>query len=170
MFGANEQLPWTAVGATAAWINAVRRHGTSLKRPLQRIPNAWGAHSMFLAKRYQSEHLFHALLDFRQCQSTDPRDKIYGLLGLIADEADGSPVLKVDYEKPIKDVYIQAAKKILRATHDLSLLSASGYSSSSLAKRKNIPSWAPVWSTNTSVAGIRTHEFWNACEMRNLNQ
>lgn len=169
LFGANEQLPWAAVGSTAAWINAVRRHGNSLDRPLRRIPNAWGAYSMFLAKRYQSEHLFHALLDFQQCKSTDARDKIYGLLGLIAEHADGSPVLKVDYEKSIKHVYIQAAKRILELTGDLSLLSASGYGSN-LAWKESIPSWVPVWSTTTSVAGIRAHEFWNACEMRGLKQ
>jgi hypothetical protein len=164
MFGAREQLPWAAAGATSAWINAVRRHGNSLSRDIWRIPNVWGAYSMFLAKRYKPNQLLFALLDFQHCQSSDPRDKIYALLGLIEDRADGSPCLNVQYDRSIRKVYIDAATSILESTADLSLLSARNFGSA------KIPTWVPTWNRDKIGVSTFTHtpESWNACSSRTL--
>lgn len=49
--------------------------------------------------------------------ATDPRDKIYGLLGLIPDSSPGAPIGKYaivpDYSKSLKDVYTAAARVVV---------------------------------------------------------
>jgi hypothetical protein len=41
---------------------------------------------------------------YRYLKSTDPRDKIYGLVGLVADPGDLD--LDMNYESPVHEVYI----------------------------------------------------------------
>lgn len=69
--------------------------------------------------------------------STDPRDKIYGVLGLVtAEERDQ---IHVGYQKTTERVYIEAAKHMLQ--HDRSNF----WAAFSPAKRgdSDLPSWVP---------------------------
>ncbi|KAN0095104.1 Heterokaryon incompatibility protein (HET) domain containing protein [Hyaloscypha variabilis] len=50
-----------------------------------------------------SNHLQFLLEDFQDAQCQDPRDKIFGFLGLAHDCDDGS--IEVDYSKPLFDLY-----------------------------------------------------------------
>ncbi|CZR60698.1 uncharacterized protein PAC_10594 [Phialocephala subalpina] len=60
--------------------------------------------------RYGEKSCLEKLLeDFRYAKCQEPRDKIYGLLGLANDCVDGS--IKADYTKPTFDLYTEVLKK-----------------------------------------------------------
>ena len=112
---------------------------------------------------------------FRGNNSTDPKDKIYALLGLL-EEVEGSETYEItlDYNLAVKQVYIQIAEAILKHQRHLDLFGAIRYSPSRMRwKRHGLPSWVPDWSDTTSIAtplsarlsnnhssaGNTTHEF-----------
>jgi hypothetical protein len=82
----------------------------------------------------------------RSFEATDPRDKVYGLLGVAPPESEAISV-QVDYRKTVEEVYEDIACLILLSSGNLNLLSVPR-SNSQLGKR--LPSWAPDWSCTAS--------------------
>ncbi|KIW03599.1 uncharacterized protein PV09_05352 [Verruconis gallopava] len=95
--------------------------------------------------KYESK-LCHLLVNARGFECNDPRDKVYGLLGLTSDIK-----LTPDYTASVQDVYIQTTKALLMEGY-LGILTACGdlghYS-------KLLPSWVPDFSVsrNSSIPG-----------------
>lgn len=82
-------------------------------------------------------------------QSTsDPRDNIYGLLGL-ADDAVSSTVL-VEYAESVSDTFTRMARYIIRSQRSIYLLGKSlpQKRSPSLA---DMPSWVPDWTVSSEM-------------------
>lgn len=75
----------------------------------------------------------------RRFQTTDPKDKIYGLLGLASDveQLDILP----DYTKSVEEIYTEVASKIL-SDGDFRLLQACQHKDGRVLK---LPSWVPDW-------------------------
>jgi hypothetical protein len=73
-------------------------------------------------------------------QSSDPRDKVYSLLGQAYDLKGIS--LNIDYNCPIEELYINVARQILKRSAALQIL----YYNCG-RKSYNLPSWVPDWST-----------------------
>ncbi|MCJ1243633.1 hypothetical protein MMC30_000830 [Trapelia coarctata] len=73
-----------------------------------------------------------------QFDSTDPRDKIYALLGIAAD---AESFLDVDYSKPVGDVYSEFTRALIAQGHLDYVLGRSGRCSPS----EDLPSWIPDW-------------------------
>jgi hypothetical protein len=74
-------------------------------------------------------------------EATDPRDKIYGLLGLAADRDELKEFgVQPDYTQSCQGVYISATAAMLRQGH-LSLLSLNQFPKS----HAGLPSWVPDW-------------------------
>jgi hypothetical protein len=94
-------------------------------------------------------HSLRALLDrvivkdsnSRQIGATDPRDRVYALLG-IANDAAAKDVV-ADYTLSCDQAYVMTARALLRHGHDdiLSLCRTRGTC-------KGLPSWVPDWSAN----------------------
>jgi hypothetical protein len=87
-------------------------------------------------------------------EATDPRDKIYGLLGLAADRDELKELgVLPDYTQSCQDVYISVAAAILRQGH-LSALSLAQFSKAHIG----LPSWVPDWSKplGDTLQGIST--------------
>lgn len=76
--------------------------------------------------------IFHT----RLCRSTDPRDKVFALLGL-ADPEDHK--LEADYHLPVQETYKAAARSLISATESLDLLSAC----QNPERLHGLPSWVP---------------------------
>ncbi|KAJ4334110.1 hypothetical protein N0V95_009253 [Ascochyta clinopodiicola] len=71
--------------------------------------------------------------------STDPRDKVFAMLGLVGEAEDVS--LKPDYSKSTEQVYREVAREIIvKQGHMDVLLAASGVDGN-----EGIPSWVPDW-------------------------
>lgn len=107
--------------------------------------------------------LLDVLSRFRAADSTDPRDKIYGLLGLATDDHGIIP----DYRKSVQDVYIDVARSQLNATQNLDLITQSlwplrntpalksyelGYDVSETSATLDLPSWLPNFSTRGAAS------------------
>jgi len=75
-------------------------------------------------------------------EASDPRDKIYGLLGLAADRDQLKEFgVHPDYSKSCQEVYISVASSILRQGH-VSVLSLNYFPKIQVG----LPSWVPDWS------------------------
>ncbi|KAG9502208.1 hypothetical protein J7337_005033 [Fusarium musae] len=80
----------------------------------------------------------------RVCQTTEIRDRIYGILGLFE-----PGFIPVDYDLPVEDIFRQFTEAVIKLTKDLRILEIVG------AKRSypNLPSWVPDF-TDTSTKSL----------------
>jgi hypothetical protein len=87
-------------------------------------------------------HLVRILRVYGGSQATEPRDKIYGLLGLSdAFAFPGCNPPAIDYSRPIEDVYRDWARFLIETQKVLDLL----YISQRMEHDPNLPSWVPDW-------------------------
>lgn len=85
--------------------------------------------------------------------ATDPRDKIYGVYGLLnkkaqnereSGEKEDEALWRADYTKPVEQVYAEATKQIILDAGELRILSA--VLDHSWRKIESLPSWTPDYS------------------------
>jgi hypothetical protein len=88
-------------------------------------------------------------------KATDPRDKIYSLLGF--DEIRLLD-LKPDYDKAVEILYAEVVKAILQGERRLDILSQAGIGWSSLQPALDLPSWVPDF-RGTSDRGAHLGDF-----------
>lgn len=101
-----------------------------------------------------------ALILGRSFQSTDPRDKVYGLLGIIGDEFPNS--LTPDYNKPAAELYIDTMRHLLShhsTVHNLHpfFLASIGFPRSAEMEKVDLPSWVVDWAAQTQDASLQGH-------------
>ncbi|GAB7355540.1 hypothetical protein MBLNU459_g6019t2 [Dothideomycetes sp. NU459] len=82
------------------------------------------------------------LFDFIRCESTDPRDKVFALLGLTHDDDSVTWDPKPNYHRTAGELYQDVATRYLeRGVHHLLM-----YAGRSSQRLPEIPSWTPDWS------------------------
>lgn len=81
------------------------------------------------------------LSEFRESLATDPRDKIYGILGLLRTVLDLYP----DYSKSAEEVYSDATMLVFARTGDMELLTQA------CSGNPSLPSWVPDYSKPSRV-------------------
>ena len=80
----------------------------------------------------------------RSLIATDPRDKIYALLGIVSEfQCDNVSMAVPDYTKSIEHVFIEMTYSVMQARNDLAVLSLA----SPQTAIKNLPSWCPDYSS-----------------------
>ena len=101
---------------------------------------------------FQSRSLFNLLKSFRCCYSSDPRDKVYALLGLANDQM-LHQVVSVDYSKSVEAVYLQCAQFLVRNGCGMEMLIEAGsyQEREDTDPKPSLPSWIPDWSREYSV-------------------
>ncbi|KAK0744662.1 heterokaryon incompatibility protein-domain-containing protein [Apiosordaria backusii] len=98
--------------------------------------------TLSIIKMKQTEMLKYLLDKTRFKEATDPRDKIYGLLGLL-NNCDDPIDLSPDYNLPAKDLYIKVALQMITFSQSLSILHQHELRSSPIMSE--LPSWVPTW-------------------------
>ncbi|KAL8751690.1 MAG: hypothetical protein Q9184_005989 [Pyrenodesmia sp. 2 TL-2023] len=90
--------------------------------------------------------LLGALVDGRGSRATDPRDKVFGIMGMTA-----TP-LHPDYTSPVTEIYTEAARKILHAAASnlIDLLHCVDHEQ----PPTQLPSWVPDWSVPRQTASL----------------
>ncbi|KAF4633399.1 hypothetical protein G7Y89_g4718 [Cudoniella acicularis] len=78
----------------------------------------------------------------RKYMATDPRDKVFAMMGVVT--TPGSMGLDLDYRLSAEEVYLSVATHNLEELKDLELLANSGVSSA--PENPKLPSWVPDWS------------------------
>ncbi|KAI0166875.1 HET-domain-containing protein [Hypoxylon sp. FL1284] len=104
--------------------------------------------------------LLHLLIHCRHRRSTDPRDKVYGVLGLLRDAqsdvvaAKGSTSLQIkpDYTHPVAYVFRNTTESIISHMNSLDILGTCPPST-----RRGLPSWVTDWSVTTAIGSPLTY-------------
>jgi Heterokaryon incompatibility protein (HET) len=88
-------------------------------------------------KYFSSDFLY----EFRRLHSTDPRDKVYGLLGIL-------PLNTVsvipDYSKSVDELFLEVARLLIIQEQQLKVLVCASHTSNNLGTQ-SLPSWVPNW-------------------------
>lgn len=88
------------------------------------------------------------LMIFRNFQTSDPRDKINALYGLITAQDQRSHVIMPDYNVTASNLYRDVTGKIIVGAKSFGLLST--VNPNSQREIPNLPSWVPYYSTGCS--------------------
>lgn len=75
-------------------------------------------------------------------ECTDPRDKIYALLGVQSEDLPMAPIM-VDYKQPVHELYIDVSKKMIAARSSLQVCTYAPERQG--GQVHNLPSWIPDW-------------------------
>jgi len=92
----------------------------------------------------QLNRLHFLLENTRFKEATDPRDKVYGLLGLLNGSSNPVDGLIPDYQLPVADLYVSVAMKFIHHHLNLSIL-VNNEPKTAGNGPPNIPSWVPHW-------------------------
>ncbi|KAH7317140.1 heterokaryon incompatibility protein-domain-containing protein [Stachybotrys elegans] len=108
-----------------------------------------------------AQSLLEFLIHCRRHDASDPRDKVYALLGLLSlsDTHKTHPRLPVDlipeYASSVSDVYSDTARKLILQTGTLDILGSCANPEKADVQRKScqtLPSWVPDWSLRANIA------------------
>ncbi|RFU28429.1 hypothetical protein B7463_g7909, partial [Scytalidium lignicola] len=116
-------------------------------------PSTWrtgGADAVLISRGYIAMMKFQdfardnmnslALIDlFRSFNATDPRDKIYGMLGLLSDSERSE--IQPDYRNTVDEIYTRFAKQWIKKTRSLEILSSCQFN----PIQRKLNSWVPDW-------------------------
>lgn len=102
-----------------------------------------------------------SLLDqYRQQESTDPRDKIFALLGIAGSKDISSLGCKVDYTTDVVKVYTNLAGSYIQRDRNLDIL---GYVQCG-SSIPYLPSWVPDWTSQGDIPiNFRSRNLSNIC-------
>jgi hypothetical protein len=84
--------------------------------------------------------------DFRLLQATDPRDKVYGSLGMWRPKPGEYSTIEVDYNKSVAEVYTDVATQAICDRKDLFVLRFVHHvTDHNFEEAEGFPSWVPRW-------------------------
>jgi hypothetical protein len=97
--------------------------------------------------------LLMKMISYRECEATDPRDKIYGVLGLPAHRGHEDLIaFTPNYDLSAQDLYKEFARYFISKGWVLDVLE--NCRQSSQTQVPGLASWAPDWSVNKYTAPI----------------
>ncbi|KAK3207209.1 hypothetical protein GRF29_103g218942 [Pseudopithomyces chartarum] len=161
-----EQIPWHRLVLACARMHAnrlnMRQTFPSVKKVLKLdvLASRRKDEFMELCKTKYSSRLLRYISEYRDHLASDPRDKIYALLGLWGDSCFGlkfavecTPAPAVNYSHSVERIYTDFASWILDSTQSLEILShCQSMNHSSARIRPDLPTWVPDWSCPLSTA------------------
>jgi len=137
-WGTEELSKHTAV-RLAGWHMSHRRYMRSTSVTVI-VTYAWRMNGPFPEDKCR---LLEALSTYRRWHATDPRDKVYGILGL-TELGEERSIVPIDYEKSAPEVFHDVATAIVRWTNDLAIF---GHVHHDLDYdgHPECESWVPQW-------------------------
>ncbi|TGO54994.1 hypothetical protein BCON_0098g00160 [Botryotinia convoluta] len=149
-----QQMNWKLFHWGASFISTTTSllHRAPDTRRLATIAAIAGIQSMF--KQNEMDCLSDYLRFVQASKCSDPRDKVFGLLGLRCNAEEILPhlaknMLRVDYTKSVQQVYRDAAAYIIFSQQDLEICYAQPLTLKIVQK---LPSWVPDWSVRMEGA------------------
>ncbi|KAF6813231.1 HET domain-containing protein [Colletotrichum sojae] len=103
--------------------------------------------SQFCMNEAQARNMIDILVPTRRLKATDPRDKLFGLLGV----AYFSTLLKPTYSTGVRELYVRFTRDFIRYDRDLAILLTAGRWDPGNGEDINLPSWTPDF---RGVAGL----------------
>ena len=126
-------------------------------------------HGYYRPSKNRKATLLGLLRTLRGCETTDPRDQIYSLLGLYRGlgGVDRLPDSSVpDYKKPLPNVLGNATREVIEQSRDLSVLTELTRASAGGQYDRMWPSWIPCWHVahNLNNDAVRLHGGYRAAD------
>ena len=106
--------------------------------------------------------LLQSLCRYRGRGATDPKDKVFALLGIT--NVKDSPFLVIDYSLSVEQVYVNVFEHIAATTGDLNILCSVGSSTS----RPKLPSWATDWAPPDGIRYWTPRDTYHAGRSTNV--
>lgn len=146
-----------AHGDSGGYINipSAQNGGMSLFQATRRLDQL---QVMCHAEKYDVRSLLGALAMFRTRECTDPRDHIFGMLGLDVGDKDEAlrPRVRVDYAVPTAQLFQDVASAMIRTSENLDVLSHVCQYPGIRGRLQGLPSWAPDWTAMVD----ETFNYW----------
>jgi hypothetical protein len=161
----NHEVGWPCVAAAARWL--LSKDYSYNQGDGERYRQAWSIYFLRLIIPRVPLAL-QGLLNFVKSNSTDPRDKIFGLLGLLDEERRASSSLQPDYTKDVVEVYVNTMRYIIKENDPeagLGNLLAS-FREAPEEHEERFPSWVFRWDLTAPESSFfnNAHKaLWSAC-------
>ncbi|KAI0509646.1 heterokaryon incompatibility protein-domain-containing protein [Xylaria bambusicola] len=110
---------------------------------------------MIDGKQVDYEDLLKLLWEFQLFDVTDPRDKVFSILGLVDSRETQAEGIVPDYTISVEECYKRTALAIMSYTKNLDLL----MTDHNLASKLRSPSWVPDWSIIEPAAVVPIHRY-----------
>jgi hypothetical protein len=164
-------IPWREIMLTAFWWNEVMDQFNDL--PPESLPDEqtqWNMHfpaTIFMIANDSDQqepfaglHLSQIVYQSRHGEATDPRDKIYGLLGMTRWSKSGRrlpPGLRPNYNESVRNCMRDATRAMLVEDEDLGVLSNEllDVERGAGSEYETWPSWTPIWCVIDDLQGER---------------
>lgn len=147
------QIPWDRVGISAAvLISQISCPNDYRSDPRQRDKAISCTSALQLHFHTKKATLLEDLETFRHLKATDPRDQVYGLLGL-QNDLTGGHRLEADYGKTTAQVYTDVVIKAASDDDGLGFLSCVQHKDS-FQQLTDFPSWVPDWPSGRWVSHL----------------
>ena len=169
LWGDQETL-WSNVGLAASWIfdrTTYPSPGDAVAHLLNGVSTENAA--LLFDVPLADASLLDVLSIYRCFESSEPKDKVYGLLNLITTKSEVE-ALSVDYEKSVGEVYADTVLSVIRLRSRLTALAfvthPKEYDGS-----ENTRSWAPHWQETDAAEPMGTPEEicpWRPCLERQI--
>jgi hypothetical protein len=162
MYIGAQEVGWTCVAAAAKWLLA--KSYTYVVEDASRYRQAWLIYYLSLI---QPTLPFQRLLGFVKSNATDPRDKVFALLGFLDRGSLSSPDLQPDYTKSVAEVYIDAVRHIVQQNSPGAGLGNlwAAFGEPPSKSDEGFPSWVYRWDIPVSESGLFTQahtDVWHA--------
>jgi len=148
--GAHE-VSWITVAAAAKWLLA--KSYTHVVKDASKYRQAWLIYYLHLIKPALP---LVRLLSFLKSNATDPRDKIFALLGFLDEKSYSSTYLQPNYLKSVAEVYMDAVRYITQQNSPAAglgnLWTAIGETPRDPDER--FPSWVYRWDLTVSESSL----------------
>ena len=86
---------------------------------------------------------------FKALDSTDPRDKVFALLGFVAPDGPFPELITPDYGKSTEQVYLDVARYLILTEQTLHVLNLR-HLRLSTSRYRSMPTWVPDWQVDTT--------------------
>ncbi|KAH8760794.1 heterokaryon incompatibility protein-domain-containing protein [Hyaloscypha finlandica] len=148
------EIPWDDVAAVLAMWKKNPDIVPIDKRAYLKAMHLAEFRDRFLVKR-EPISLLDAMRWSYQTEATDPRDKIFALLGLCHDGATYVPV--PNYKQPLEEIIADMSKTMMSFDRSLDLMCLKG---TALEDQSKLPSWTPNWVNlwSGSLHSMTVHE------------
>jgi hypothetical protein len=148
------EIPWDDVATILARWRKIPESVPLGKRSYLKAMHLVDFRDRFLVKR-EPISLLDAMRWSYQTEATDPRDKIFALLGICHDGATYVPV--PNYKQPLEEIIADMSRTMMSYDRSLDLMCLKG---TSLDEEGKFPSWTPNWANlwSGSLHYMTVHE------------
>lgn len=154
----SSSLPWSifmkgyfAIGMDNAHTSEDLNRGAERLSQCSQLNGLREYHQSKINSKYIGTICLAAILNYtKDFHATDPRDTIYGALGLMTSKT--REKLKPDYQKPVELVFLETSKYILENDHRHSFFSKFSVSRSRSKLSRASPSWVPDFSAQKTLS------------------